>query len=107
MLNDVIKADLDENSISTGKNDSEYWSVTNYTVCDPDQLKDLRLLLVKMIFRIISYHNWSQKYAANILKKDQPKISQIKNFKTEGFSLERLLKFFALLGWRMDIKLTK
>ena len=32
---------------------------------------------------------------------------QIKNFKTEGFSLERLLKFFALLGWRMDIKLTK
>ena len=69
------------------ENDSEYWSVTNYTVCDPDQLKDLRLLLVKMISRIISYHNWSQKYAANILKIDQPKISQIKNLRQKVFLL--------------------
>lgn len=79
----------------------------SFTIGEVDELRSIRIKLVKRISQIISYNHWNQKYAANLLKIDQPKISQIKNFKIEGFSLERLLKFFLLLGWKIDITLKK
>jgi predicted XRE-type DNA-binding protein len=118
MLKDVVKIRQSTNDSNENNNnnldegyydkiDSNFFDVDNFTISDPDQLKSVRLSLVKLISKIISYNNWNQKYAANLLKIDQPKISQIKNFKTEGFSLERLIRFFILLGWKIDIKLTK
>ncbi|ABD45766.1 helix-turn-helix domain-containing protein [Neorickettsia sennetsu] len=100
MLKDIVRDD----KISEG---GEYVDVDRFSISDPSQLSDVRSILVKRISQIIAYNNWSQKYAASLLKIDQPKVSQIKSFKTEGFSLERLLKFFILLGWKVDVRLTK
>ncbi|WP_232214993.1 helix-turn-helix domain-containing protein [Neorickettsia helminthoeca] len=99
MLKDVIRSDETE--------EGDCVDIDRFSISDTSQLSDVRSILVKRISQIIAYNNWSQKYAASLLKIDQPKISQIKNFKTEGFSLERLLKFFILLGWKVDVRLTK
>lgn len=106
--------DLDESEESNGfkKNyynvDADVFSTDNaYAILDIEQLKALRSSFADVIRQFIIKAGWNQKTAANILEIDQPKISQIMNLRTEGFSLERLMKFFILLGWRIDIKLTK
>lgn len=91
----------------TNVEEGEYSEQDAFSINATDELKNARIKLVKRISQVIAYNNWNQKYAANLLKIDQPKISQIKNFKTDGFSLERLLKFFLLLGWKVDITLKK
>ena len=45
----------------------------------------------------------TQTEAATILGIDQPKVSQIKNGKIDGFSLERLLVFLKKLGCKITI----
>jgi len=108
MLNELVKSDkpISRNEIKNVETES-FCDHNSYSVSNIEDLMNLRSLLVKKIAGVISYQNWNQKYAANILNIDQPKISQIKNSKIEGFSLERLLKFFVLLGWKIELKLTK
>lgn len=100
MLKDVVRG-------NQAVEEDGYVDVDRFSISNASQLGDVRGVLVKKISQVIAYNNWSQKYAASLLKIDQPKVSQIKNFKTEGFSLERLLKFFILLGWKVDVRLTK
>lgn len=69
--------------------------------------KDVKAMLSKMLINIIAMKGWSQASAAKILDIDQPKISQLKNGKIEGFSLERLIKFLVKVDCRVfcDIEL--
>lgn len=57
----------------------------------------MKKILVQKIKEIIEKEGWNQTKAASLLNIDQPKISQIKHNKTQGFSLERLLLFLTKL----------
>lgn len=63
----------------------------------------LKSNLTKLIADIIHKSDWNQNYAAKILGIDQPKISQIKNLKFNGFSLEKLMKFVIVLNYEISI----
>ena len=69
-----------------------------------EDLKDIKHAIIRHIAEIIVGNNWSQSYTAKLLEVDQPKVSQIKHCKIDGFSLERLLKFLVLLGLKISIK---
>lgn len=73
------------------------------------RLKDneVKIEILRMIIEIINYNQWNQTAAAKMLGVDQPKISQIKNGKTSGFSLERLLLFLLKLNCKVDIVISK
>lgn len=53
----------------------------------------IKTKLLYIINKIIEKNAWTQAFAAEKLGIDQPKVSQIKNGKIDGFSLERLLDF--------------
>lgn len=53
----------------------------------------IKTKLLYIINKIIEKNAWTQAFAAEKLGIDQPKVSQIKNGKIDGFSLERLLGF--------------
>jgi predicted XRE-type DNA-binding protein len=61
----------------------------------------------KMLFAVIKMkieqEGWTQFEAAEKLGIDQPKVSQIKNDKMGGFSLERLLVFLKRLDHEITI----
>ncbi|MDN5248054.1 MAG: helix-turn-helix transcriptional regulator [Wolbachia endosymbiont of Tyrophagus putrescentiae] len=61
--------------------------------------------LLDMIARTIENNSWTQAYVAELLGIDQPKVSQIKNGRTNGFSLERLLVFLKKLGHEISISI--
>ncbi|MGL9758207.1 MAG: helix-turn-helix domain-containing protein [Wolbachia sp.] len=54
---------------------------------------EVKTKLLHIINKTIEKNAWTQAYAAEKLGIDQPKVSQIKNGKIDGFSLERLLGF--------------
>lgn len=57
----------------------------------------IKTKLLYIINKIIEKNAWTQAFAAEKLGIDQPKVSQIKNGKIDGFSLERLLGFLKKL----------
>ncbi|MDG7056112.1 MAG: helix-turn-helix domain-containing protein [Wolbachia endosymbiont of Meromenopon meropis] len=68
---------------------------------------EIKRKLLRIISEFITTKCWTQARAAEELGIDQPKISQIKNGKTDGFSLERLLAFLKKLGFGITIVMTK
>ncbi|MGL9732583.1 MAG: helix-turn-helix domain-containing protein [Wolbachia sp.] len=68
---------------------------------------EIKKELLSIISRFIEKKGWTQAKAAEILGVDQPKISQIKNGKTDGFSLERLLGFLKKLSFGITIAITE
>lgn len=58
---------------------------------------EVKTKLLYIINKIIEKNAWTQAFAAEKLGIDQPKVSQIKNGKIDGFSLERLLGFLKSL----------
>ncbi|WP_250295775.1 helix-turn-helix domain-containing protein [Wolbachia endosymbiont of Oedothorax gibbosus] len=63
--------------------------------------------LLYIINKIIEKNAWTQAFAAEKLGIDQPKVSQIKNGKIDGFSLERLLGFLKKLDHEITITMTE
>ncbi|MDR0773058.1 MAG: helix-turn-helix domain-containing protein [Wolbachia pipientis] len=63
--------------------------------------------LLYIINKIIEKNAWTQAFAAEKLGIDQPKVSQIKNGKIDGFSLERLLGFLKKFNHEITIMMTE
>lgn len=63
--------------------------------------------MLYIINKIIEKNAWTQAFAAEKLGIDQPKVSQIKNGKIDGFSLERLLGFLKKLDHEITITMTE
>ncbi|QXK92077.1 XRE family transcriptional regulator [Neoehrlichia mikurensis] len=66
----------------------------------------IKFQILNIIKEIIQLNHWNQMTAAKILGVDQPKISQIINGKTAGFSLERLLTFLLKLNCKIDLSIS-
>jgi len=79
----------------------------HFSLKTDNELDNLKLILAKSIVAYIVKKRWNQKYAAAQLDIDQPKISQMKNNKIAGFSIERLFRFLVKLDWEIDIVLKK
>lgn len=68
-------------------------------------VKDTKLKLIKVIAQLIGKRYTTQKKAANALKIDQPKVSQINRSKIEGFSLEYLLNLLVALDQDINVRI--
>ncbi|QKX03055.1 XRE family transcriptional regulator [Wolbachia endosymbiont of Litomosoides sigmodontis] len=68
---------------------------------------EIKKKLLDIITKVIEKNTWTQAHAAERLGVDQPKISQIKNGKTDGFSLERLLGFLKKFDYEITITITE
>ena len=66
---------------------------------------EIKRKLLDIIRTIIENNTWTQAHAAEKLGIDQPKVSQIKNGKINGFSLERLLIFLTKLNHKVVINI--
>lgn len=64
---------------------------------------EIKYKLMDIINMKIEENKWNQTTAANILKVDQPKISQLRNKKIAGFSLQRLLYFLKILDYEVTM----
>src|SRR2546430_17660836 len=65
----------------------------------PDAVElDIKVRLAVEIVKIINARRLSQVAAAGLLKINQPEVSALKNYKLEGFSVERLMTFLLSLG---------
>lgn len=72
---------------------------------DAEELQTKAKLAVEIV-RAIEARSLSQVAAAKILGVSQPKVSAIKAFKLEGYSVERLMTFLTLLGRDVEIRIT-
>jgi len=66
---------------------------------------DIKLRLAVEIVRVIDAQRLSQVAAAGLLGINQPKVSALKNYKLDGFSVERLLTFLLALGREVEIRI--
>ena len=66
---------------------------------------DIKLRLAVEIVRVIDTRRLSQVAAAGLLGINQPKVSALKNYKLDGFSVERLLTFLLALGREVEIRI--
>jgi predicted XRE-type DNA-binding protein len=57
------------------------------------------------INRLISEQRLTQITAAERLEVTQPKVSSLKNYKLDGFSVERLMSFLLALGQDVEIRI--
>ncbi|MFT0819480.1 MULTISPECIES: helix-turn-helix domain-containing protein [Wolbachia] len=74
-------------------------------IVELDNVKDTKLKLIKVIAQLIGKRYTTQKKAANALKIDQPKVSQINRSKIKGFSLEYLLNLLIVLGQDINVRI--
>lgn len=65
----------------------------------------IKLLIARQISRAITERDMTQVEAAEVLEIDQAKISNLTRGRIAGFSVERLMKFVAALGWDIDIEM--
>lgn len=72
---------------------------------DADELHSNARLAVEIV-RAIEARSLSQVEAAKIPSMTQPKVSALKAFKLEGYSVERLMTFLTLLGRDVEIRIT-
>jgi predicted XRE-type DNA-binding protein len=49
---------------------------------------------------------WTQPMAAELLRTDQPRVSDLRNGKLQRFSLERLIRFAAQRGATVSLEIT-
>jgi len=66
---------------------------------------DIKVRLAVEIVRLIDARCLSQVAAAKVLKINQPKISALKHYKLDGFSVERLMSFLIALGQDVEIRI--
>jgi len=67
------------------------------------QDKQTKLRLVVALNRVVDDLGLSQAEAASRLAVNQPKISALRNYKLNGFSVERLIGFVTALNCDVDI----
>ena len=67
--------------------------------------RDTKVRLAVAINRLLGTRRMTQVTAAAILSINQPKVSALKHYKLEGFSVERLLGFLAALGSDIEIRI--
>jgi predicted XRE-type DNA-binding protein len=65
---------------------------------------DTKVRLAVKINKLLSAQRLNQATAAARLDVSQPKISALKNYRLDGFSVERLMNFIAALG--EDVKIS-
>lgn len=65
----------------------------------------IKILIARQISRAITERGLTQVDAAKVLEIDQAKVSNITRGRITGFSVERLMKFVAALGWDIDIEM--
>ena len=66
---------------------------------------DTKVRLVVEINRLLAKYRLSQSAAASRLGIGQPKVSALKNYKLDGFSVERLMAFLTALGQDVEIRI--
>jgi len=66
---------------------------------------NIKVRLAVEIVRLINARRLAQNTAAAILKINQPKVSALKNYKLDGFSVERLMTFLLALGQDVEIRI--
>jgi len=66
---------------------------------------DIKVRLAVEIVRVINARRLSQAAAARVLTINQPKVSALKNYKLDGFSVERLMTFLIALGQDVEIRI--
>jgi len=66
---------------------------------------DTKVRLAVEINRLITTQGLAQVTAAVRLEVSQPKISALKNYKLDGFSVERLMNFLLALGQDVEIRI--
>ncbi len=64
-----------------------------------------KMRFVVAINRILQERNLTQKEAARLLGITQPKVSALRNYKLDGFSVERLMSFATALDYDVVIHL--
>lgn len=69
---------------------------------DAEEL-DTKLRLAVEINRLLQARALSQTAAGRLLEINQPKISALKNYRLDGFSVERLMHFLIALGQDVEI----
>lgn len=69
--------------------------------------KQTRVRLAVAINQIIQSRLLSQSAAARLLEVNQPKISALTNYRLDGFSVERLLRFLNALDRDVEIIIRK
>ena len=67
---------------------------------------DTKVRLAVEINRLIKDRRLTQVTAAECLEVSQPKISALKNYKLDGFSVERLMSFLLALGQDVEMRIT-
>lgn len=67
---------------------------------------DTKVRLAVEINRLLGARALSQVAAAKLLGVSQPKVSALKAFKLDGFSVERLMHFLTALGRDVEIRIT-
>ncbi len=74
-------------------------------VADPDEA-EIKADLAFQINSLIERRGLTQMEAASVLGVNQPKVSALRRGKLTGFSIERLLRFLAVLGNDVQIVVT-
>ena len=70
----------------------------------PDAVElDTKARLGAAICRIVERRRLTQTEVAAALAINQPKVSALLNYKLEGFSIERLMRFLVVLGQDVEI----
>lgn len=64
---------------------------------------DTKARLGATIHQVIERRRLSQAEIASLLRVNQPKVSALLNYKLEGFSVERLMRFLVALGQDVEI----
>jgi predicted XRE-type DNA-binding protein len=71
---------------------------------DAEEL-DIKTRLAVEIVRLVNAKRLSRVAAAAVLKTNQPKVSALKNYKLDGFSVARLMTFLLCLGQDVEIRI--
>jgi predicted XRE-type DNA-binding protein len=72
----------------------------------PDAMElDTKVRLAVAINQRLAARRMTQAVAAAKLSINQPKVSALKNYRLEGFSVERLLGFLTALGSDIEIRI--
>jgi predicted XRE-type DNA-binding protein len=73
----------------------------------PDAVElNTKVRLAVEINRLFKDQRLTQVGAAECLEVSQPKISALKNYKLDGFSVERLMSFLLALGQDVEIRIS-
>ena len=70
----------------------------------PDPVPALKQQVAAAV--VAQLDQWTQPMAAELLRTDQPRVSDLRNGKLERFSLERLIRFAARRGGTVSISIT-